>query len=214
VGRSEDIIRDKIVSEYGSLRKFAEAINVPNTTLHTTLERGIRATNSVDVVLRVFKELNLDVDAFVGGMVRKRDSDTDYIDIPIYGSIAAGTPIEMVEVEDYYRVSFDIRGKYPNAFFLRVEGESMNRRLPNGCLALIDPDQKEAVGSYAYAVCVNGHDATIKQVRLLNNGAELIPDSYDPTYQREVYNYNENAEDIVTVIGRVVWYAVPLDYSL
>ncbi len=33
----------------------------------------------------------------------------------------------------------------------------------------------------AYAVCVNGFDATIKRVKPLSNGYELIPDSIDPT---------------------------------
>ena len=63
-----------------------------------------------------------------------------------------------------------------------------------------------------YAVCVNGFDATVKRVRTLSNGFELVPDSTDPTYKPTVYDYGEPDTETVTVIGRVVWYTLPFEW--
>lgn len=90
----------------------------------------------------------------------------------------------------------------------------MNRVLPNGCYALVDPDDREPVDNQAYAVCVNGYSATVKRVRRLANGFELVPDSTDPTYRPMVYDYGVEGTDEITVIGRVFWYTLPFDWTI
>lgn len=138
---------------------------------------------------------------------------SSFTDIPLYGSIAAGTPIEMVEVDDYHPVPTAVHERYPDAFLLKVEGCSMDRILPDGCYALVDPCDTVELSGEPYAVCVNGYDATIKRVRRLNNGFELVPDSTDPTYATQTYNYNEPGTETITVIGRVVYYVLPYDWT-
>lgn len=133
--------------------------------------------------------------------------------VPIYGEIAAGTPIDMMPIDQTYPVPEAIAEKYPDAFLLRVDGDSMNRILPNGCFAFVDPCKEVLCNGAPYAVCVNGYAATIKRVRRLNNGFELVPDSTDPTYKPKVYDYGEDGTETVTVIGRVVWYCVPTDWE-
>ena len=146
-------------------------------------------------------------------MVNDQSDISNFIDVPLYGSIAAGTPIEMHAVDSSHPVPTKIRERYPDAFLLKVEGDSMNRILPNGCYALVDPRQTADCNGAPYAVCVNGYDATIKRVRKLNNGFELVPDSNDPTYEKRTYNFNEPDTETVTVIGRVVYYVLPFDWS-
>lgn len=136
-----------------------------------------------------------------------------WVEVPLYGAIAAGKPIEMESVEDKYVIPFEMKRKYPDAFLLKVEGESMNKRLPNGSYALVNPTS-DVIDGNAYAVCVNGYDATIKRVRKLENGFELMPDSTDPTIKSVIYDYGEEGTETVTVIGEVVWYCVPFDYSI
>ena len=148
-------------------------------------------------------------------------TDQDMMDVPIYGTIAAGTPIEMLEIEDTFPISrsllerlggIDEEGEV-TFFLLRVEGESMNRILPNGCYALIKPCSDIDRDNQPYAVCVNGYDATIKRVHKLANGFELVPDSTDPTFKPKVYDYGEPGTDKITVIGRVVYYVLPFDWG-
>lgn len=133
--------------------------------------------------------------------------------VPLYGSIAAGDAIEMLEVRDYFPVVKDIASKYPDGFLLQVKGESMNRVLPNMAYAYIDPTESVISGK-VYAVNINGYDATIKRVRQLNNGFELIPDSTDPTFESKVYDFGNPDTEHVRIIGRVVYYVLPLDFEI
>ena len=134
--------------------------------------------------------------------------------VPVVGSIAAGRPIAMDEVDDHIPVPREVVARHPRTFLLKVEGESMNRVLPNGSYALVDPDDRDPVDNGAYAVCVNGYDATVKRVRRLANGFELMPDSDDPTYRPMVFDYGIEGTDVITVIGRVYWYVLPFDWTI
>ena len=152
--------------------------------------------------------------SYLLGMENASIPNNHTIDVPLYGRIAAGSPIEMMEMEDIHPGPVSVHQRHPNAFLLRVEGESMNKVLPNGCLALVDPCNTVDRDGKAYAVCVNGYDATIKRVRKLNNGFVLEPDSTDPTYQPKVFNFNEPDTMAITSIGRVVFYVLPTDREI
>ena len=141
------------------------------------------------------------------------EADKRFVSVSLYGSIAAGTPIEMIEAESTHPIPVHIHNKYPNAFLLKVEGNSMDRILPDGCYALIDPCNEITHDNEPYAICVNGHDATVKRVRKLAHGFQLIPDSTDPTYTPKTYNYNEEGTEQITVIGQVVWFCIPFDWE-
>lgn len=135
------------------------------------------------------------------------------VEVPLFGRIAAGQPLEMDAVDSTFGIPQAVYDRYPKAFLLTVEGDSMNRAIPNGSYALINPVDEVTHDGAPYAICVNGYDATIKRVHRLNNGFELIPDSIDPTYQTKTYNYNEPGTETITVIGEVVWYTLPYDWS-
>lgn len=164
------------------------------------------------VLVKMSKAMGVTI-YYLLGMENTALPNNSTVDVPLYGSIAAGTPIEMMEVEDTQPVPVRVHEKYPDAFLLKVEGESMNRCLPNGCYALVNPCKEVEVNGAPYAVCVNGYDATIKRVNRLSNGFELVPDSTDPTYAKKTYNYNEPDTQTITVIGQVVYYVLPFDWE-
>lgn len=135
--------------------------------------------------------------------------------IPIYGRIAAGIPLDMDSMDGRAPIPYEVMRKHPHAFLLKVDGESMSNVLPNGCFALVDPDRKtDIINGNAYAVCVNGYAATIKRVVKLANGFELAPDSKDPTYKPMIYDYGVDGTETITVIGEVVWYTLPFDFTI
>lgn len=140
-------------------------------------------------------------------------SSSDFVELPVMGEIAAGTPIDMTEIIDNHPCPKQIADKHPNSGWLRVEGDSYNRSIPNGCYALIDFDMREPNEHSPFAVCVNGHSATIKKVKRLANGYELIPNSYDPTYLPMIYDYNKEETEEITIIGQVVYAAFPFDWE-
>jgi repressor LexA len=212
MGKLEDDVRYRIKDLYGSVAEFARQMKIPYSTINNLLNRGI-AGGGVETVLPIFKALGLDANALNEKKVVETDADPDYINVPLYGSIAAGIPIDMLPIEDYFPVPKPVAEKYPDGFLLKVVGESMNRRLPNLSYAFINPTD-EATDGKAYAVCVNGHAATIKRVHVLNNGFELVPDSNDPTFKPTVYDYGVEGTESVTIIGRVVYYVVPFDFEI
>lgn len=184
-------------------------------TTQQTIQRYESGARDIKASVLIKLSATLDVTiSYLLGMENASLPNNDTVDVPLFGRIAAGMPIEMDAVEDTQPVPVKVHERHPDAFLLRVEGESMNRVLPNGCFALVDPcDEVERDGA-AYAVCVNGYDATIKRVRRLANGFELAPDSIDPTFKPKVYDYGVDGTDKVTVIGRVVYYVLPVDWEI
>ncbi|MGI6106041.1 MAG: LexA family protein [Raoultibacter sp.] len=141
-------------------------------------------------------------------------SEVAYVNTPLFGSIAAGKPLAVIPVEDTHPIPLEMHQKYPNAFLLRVEGESMNKVLPNKSFALIDPDQIDPANEAVYAFCINDQDATIKRVRKLPDGFEMIPDSHDSSFKPISYSSQQETPDNITIIGRVVWMMLPFDWVL
>lgn len=203
-------IAEARIAKGWSQQELADKMETTQQTIQR-YESGARDIKS-SVLIKLSSVLDVTI-SYLLGLENASIPNNSTVDVPSYGSIAAGTPIEMVEVKDSQPVPVRVHSRFPNAFLLKVEGESMNRILPNGSYALVDPNQKEPINGKPYAVCVNGYDATIKRVRRLNNGFELIPDSNDPTYVPTVYNYNEPGTEPVTIIGRVVYYVLPFDWE-
>lgn len=134
--------------------------------------------------------------------------------VPLLSGITATASIEVINSDETYDIPADIYERFPQAFLLKVEDDSMNRVLPNGCYALINPCQQASKPMKAYAVCMNGFEATIKRVKPLSNGYELIPDSVDPTYRSRIFDFNEIDAQSVSIIGEVIWYLVPFGFEI
>lgn len=211
----EEALRRLIKEKYGSIPAFAQVVDIPTNSVYNALNRGLRNTRT-ELTDKIYRELNIDWDtARLDGfesLKLKQPVPNNFVDVPHVGAIAAGTPIEMMEIEDTHPVPSKVMDEHPDAFLLTVEGDSMNRVLPNGSYALVDPCDDVDRDGQPYAVCVNGYNATIKRVRKLNNGFQLVPDSTDPTYAAETYNYNEPGTETITIIGRVVYYVLPFDW--
>lgn len=203
-------IAEARIAKGWSQQELADKMETTQQTIQR-YESGARDIKS-SVLIKLSSVLDVTI-SYLLGLENASIPNNSTVDVPSYGSIAAGTPIEMVEVKDSQPVPVKVHERFPKAFLLKVEGESMNRILPNGSYALIDPAQKEPISGKPYAVCVNGYDATIKRVVKLSNGFELTPDSTDPTFRPTVYDFNEPGTDPVTIIGRVVFYVLPFDWE-
>lgn len=119
---------------------------------------------------------------------------------PIYGKIAAGEPNWAEECLDGY---LPVQPKIMNimspeeCFFLRVNGESMNKVIKNGAFALIRRTDFVENGEIA-VVLVNGYDATLKKFTKKDDVIVLEPMSDDPSFTTQVYT----KETPIKVIGK------------
>ncbi len=210
MGKLEDEVAQLIEFRYGSKAEFARSINLPEQTLYTVLNHSL-ASASLATVMPIAAELSLDPFELANGNLVHVDRMKGAIDVPFFGGIAAGQPIEPTEAESTFPIPATLHEMYPNAFMLRVVGTSMNRVLPDGYYVLIDPCDVAETSGQLYAVAVGDDTATIKHVRVLSNGLELRPDSDDPTHHPIVFDYADPNAQPVRVIGRVVWHCPPVN---
>lgn len=173
------------------LNSLIQLVKLYGVSLDSILEIGVAGDNSVNC-----------------------NRNSRMTSVSLLSGITATASIEVINSDETYDIPSDIYDRYPQAFLLKVVGDSMNRVLPNGCYALVNPCQEASKPMKAYAVCVNGFDATIKRVKPLSNGYELIPDSIDPTYRPQIFDFNEIDTQSVSIIGEVVWYLVPFGFEI
>ena len=134
--------------------EFAKRLQVSQTTV-SSWETGSSQPrrSNLFILLSEFPGLTLeDINSEKNGFARRslrRSSDSQLEQAPLLGRVAAGAPRDAFPIEEYVAVPHSLHERYPNAFFLRVSGESMNRVLPNGCLALVVPES-EVVNGHVY----------------------------------------------------------------
>lgn len=144
-----------------------------------------------------------------GGYIKNKE----WHNAPLHDSVFAGTSIKELPVNDMFGVPDELLCRYPNSFLMRVSDESMNRVLPLGSYALINPTH-EILDGKVYAVCIDGQNATIKRIKSLNNGLQLLADSNDPTFRSIYFDFAETSKECIVIIGQVVWYCVPFDFEI
>lgn len=128
---------------------------------------------------------------------------------PVFGRIAAGTPREALRVaEDEHWVSPELKERFPDAFWLKVSGNSMNRLFADESLVLIAPSAEVRDGDVA-VVFVNGDDATLKRVYFEEKKIRLHPESYDQEYRDRVIDQSDPDAPEVRIIGKAVSYTAP-----
>ena len=117
-------------------------------------------------------------------------------DVPLVGSIAAGSPILAEEdIEEIFPLPTELVGNDP-VFMLRVRGDSMiNAGIFDGDLVVVRR-QADAADGELVAALVDGEEATVKRLRRGPDTVTLLPDN--PAYEPMVFT------DGVQVLGRVV----------
>jgi len=117
-------------------------------------------------------------------------------DVPLVGSIAAGSPILAEEdIEEVYPLPTELVGQEP-VFMLKIRGDSMIN------LGIFDRDyvvvqkQQTASNGQIVAALVEGEEATVKTFKRTGNGITLLP--ANPDYEPMVFT------DGVEILGVVV----------
>lgn len=215
MGYAEDGIRELITERYGSVPKLAEAIGIPAQTIYSALRNGLAGASATTMIPIAFA---LEVDPYEltrGNLVKLANRVSGAVEVPLFGSISAGCPLEPDMAEAMVPIPAELAARHPSSFLLRVDGESMNKVLPNGCYALVDSlDVTTVISNKIYAVAVGEDRVTVKRVRVLANGYELCPDSTDPTYRSTLLDFSDVGEDAVAIVGKVVWYCLPVNWAV
>lgn len=130
---------------------------------------------------------------------------------PHLGSIAAGSPIEAIELSSEQSwCPPPVIDRHPRVFTLTVKGDSMNMLYPDGYLAYVDPDLTDMQNGHQYAVLVNGFDSTVKTVYKVGNTIVLHPESSNPIHKDMAIDETDPDAPYFRIVGEVVWSAAPV----
>lgn len=122
---------------------------------------------------------------------------------PLLGRVHAGEAQEPEILEEEIELPQNIRRVHPNAYFLQVEGDCMDRVYPEGCYILVDPDKEPSNGSIA-AVMIDGNDAVMRRLLRTPSTIVLSPESTNPEHKDLVITASDDHS--VELIGTVVWF--------
>jgi repressor LexA len=168
-----------------SVREIAEAVDLKSpSTVHFHL-KGLRSTGLISQAEGKTRAISVNSAA-----AEKSRKDQ----IPLLGSVAAGSPILAEEcIEDY--ITFDTEGLVGEHFALKVRGESMlNAGILPGDLVIVHQGQRVRNGDIVVGLFED--EATVKTYHVAKDGhVWLLPE-------------NENYEPIdgegCSIVGRVV----------
>lgn len=123
------------------------------------------------------------------------------IAINVYGRVAAGIPLEMIEdIIDTEEIPEEM-AKTGEFFGLQIHGDSMEPKISEGDIVIVRKQDDAETGDTIIAT-VNGTDATCKRLKKYRDGIELI--STNPSYKPMFYSNEEIESKPVCIIGRVV----------
>lgn len=159
----------------GAIRKFEHALS---NTIQLSEPSPIRCANparEMERLMRMYLGPGQSAPLF------KPNSRAQYIPamtsaplpLPLMGMVAAGRPIEAVEVPETISLE-DVVGK-KDVFVLKVRGDSMqDEHIINGDYVLVEKTKKASNGDITVAL-VDGYDTTLKRFYLEGDSIRLQP---------------------------------------
>ncbi|WP_289144972.1 S24 family peptidase [uncultured Sphingobium sp.] len=125
--------------------------------------------------------------------------------IPLLGEVPGGPWREAVrDVSRYIQVA--LPGTRPNAYALKVVGDSMDRIVKDGAEIVIDPDDTDLFDKWLYVVRNPDGEVTFKQYR--DGPARLVPCSTNPDHSLISVTDRD-----YTIVGRVVLITISPDQA-
>jgi len=201
------------------IKKFREELNLTQQDLADKLNCsksviGLYESEtrkpSLEVLIKLSNIFNCSIDYLLGKTdVRKPveniNTPKKYYMCPVYGRISAGQPNWAEEcIEGRLPIDIELMNivNPEECFFLRVNGESMNKEIQNGAYALIRKTDSVDDGDIA-VVLVNGYDATLKVFNRQGDFILLEPMSTDSSFKTQVYGKDTEIKIIGKYIGKM-----------
>lgn len=136
-------------------------------------------------------------------LIGASDTPQNSVSVPVLGSVPAGIPLEAIEdVLDWEEIPAAMCAGGWEYFALRVSGDSMWPDYLDGDVVIVRKTPVCESGDVCVAY-VNGYDATLKQVKISEDGSvSLVPKN--PSYPPRTFTPQEVQELPVSIAGVVV----------
>lgn len=203
--------------------QMAEAIGVNRQAVYTW-ERGKvgkpRQKSIIDKICELYRVTEQDLFGYADGYYAKLHGLTSApagavapsgssrtVPVRVLGATHAGEAMDEDEIDGIVcDVPAEVFERHPEAFLLRVEGDCMNRRYPEGCMVLVDPRMEPANGRAVVAELPDGRSVLRSYLRG-QSALMLTADSYSAHEDIVI----TDAAQPVRCLGVVVWYQAEKD---
>lgn len=215
-----DVIKEYRKQNDLSLRGFANKCGLSYTYI-SMLEKnkdyrtGKPIAPTLDSVKYIAKAMNISIDDLLKIIDDEQEfklnektpkfEKKQYYMCPVYGQISAGQPNWAEEcIEGRLPINPELMGiiNPEEHYFLRVDGESMNKIVKNGAFALIHKQSSVENGEIA-VVLVNGDNATLKHFSKQGDIIVLTPESTDESIKQQIYTKDTPIKVIGKYIGKI-----------
>lgn len=210
-----DIIKEYRTTHNLSMDAFSERSGISKAYI-SLLEKnkhpktGKPIAPSIQSIKQAADGMGIDFNTLFG----KIDGNIDISDAPheraqknkatiinVYGRVAAGIPLEMIEdIIDTEEIPEEL-AKTGQFFGLQIHGDSMEPKISDGDIVIVRQQDDAETGDTVIAT-VNGTDATCKRLKKYRDGIELI--ATNPSYEPMFFSNEEIESKPVRIIGRVV----------
>ena len=182
-----------------SMKELGQIFGIAESTV-SQYETGKRDPD-YEMLLKLSEFFSVSVDYLLRG-VEAQDTKRG-LRIPVLGSIPAGIPLEAIEdIIDWEEIPEEMARGGKEYFALRVSGDSMYPKILDGDTVVIRKQPVCESGDDC-VVYVNGDDATLKTVKLHEDGSLTIQ-PINPNYAPRTFTVEEVQNLPVTIAGVVV----------
>lgn len=182
-----------------TLEKLSQRTHIAPNTLNQ-YELGKREP-SFDILKLLADTFGVSIDYLLGGDSSDQPKKTGIVKIPVYGTIPAGIPTEMIEdsyIEDYEEINEDLVSGGKEYFGLKVNGDSMSPEFRDGDTLILKKQNTCSNGDFC-AVSINHTESTFKKVLIRENGITLQP--LNPAFEPMFFTNQEIIDLPITILG-------------
>lgn len=191
---------NRLLSESGkSQKEVANDLGVSPQTFNTWCQAiALPRMGKVQKLADYFKVGKTDLIDEKNDFIKSSAKGTE---IKVYGRVAAGIPIEMIEdIIDTEEIPEEM-ARTGEFFGLKISGDSMSPTICNGDIVIVRKQEDAESGDIVIAT-INGDEATCKRLRKYKEGIELI--AINPGYDTFEFSNDEIMNKPVRIIGKVV----------
>lgn len=201
---TQEELAKKINTSRSNIANYENDKNMPSVDILEKLSKELHC--SADYLMGITSHYNPKEELEKSKIIHNYQDNINkqYYMCPVYGCISAGIPNWAEEcIEGRLPIDpvlFDIVNPEDH-FFLRVNGESMNKVIRNGAFALIHKQDIVENGEIA-VLLVNGDEATLKKFTKHGEVVVLEPMSSDNSFQTQIYDKTTPIKILGKYIGK------------
>lgn len=193
-------------------RSLASALNVTEATV----SNWVRGTVNAPREMKIREQLCAALDASPAELFGYSDgyasrsfgspliSSPESAFLPYLGHAHAGEFADPLTIDDnIVEVPKSVADRHPRGRVITVDGDCVNRVIPSGSIAVVDPDVEPQSGSL---VCASIDSGDFILRRMFRGGRKLMlsPDSFNEEYDDMIFDESDDHE--LDLIGTVVWH--------